>query len=97
MRMLSIAIIAALGVSAPAFAEKSAEKSFQHEGTTYVYRTEAKSDGKVISGRSFPGGQAFRLVVGKKMVRGVSGGSPVAFNLAEVKPMVRNAQVSSAD
>lgn len=97
MRMLSIAIIAAVGVSAPALAEKSAEKSFEHEGTTYVYHTEAKSGGKVIRGRAYPGGESFRLVVANGMVRGFSSGSPVAFKLAEVKPVVRDAAVAAAD
>ncbi|MBB5686068.1 hypothetical protein [Sphingobium boeckii] len=97
MRMLSIAIIAALGVSAPAFAEKAAEKSFEHEGTTYVYHTEAKSGGKVISGRSYPGGESFRLIVANGMVRGTSSGSAVAFKLSQVKSVVRDGQVAAAD
>ena len=97
MRMLSIAIIAALGVSAPALAEKSAEKSFEHEGVTYVYQTEAKSNGKVISGRSYPGGEPFRLVVANGVVRGMSSGTAVAFKLNQVKPVVGAPQVAAAD
>jgi len=94
MRMLSIAIVAALGFSAPVLAEKSAEKSFNHDGTTYVYQTEAKDDAKVISGRAFPGGKSFRLVVANGMVRGVSGGSPVSFALNDVKPLKGNVKLS---
>ena len=97
MRMLSIAIIAALGVSTPALAEKSAEKSFEHDGVTYVYQTEAKSNGKVISGRAYPSGESFRLVVANGVVRGTSSGSAVAFKLSQVKPVVRNTQAVAAD
>ena len=94
MRMLSFAIVIALGFTGPAFAEKSAEKSFNHEGTTYVYQTEAKSNAKVISGRAFPGGKSFRLVVANGMVRGVSGGAPVSFAVNEAKPLKGNAKLS---
>ena len=94
MRMLSIAIVAALGFSAPVLAEKSAEKSFNHDGTTYVYQTEAKDDAKVISGRAYPGGKSFRLVVANGKVRGVSDGAPVSFALTEVKPLTGNVKVS---
>ena len=94
MRMLSFALVIALGFTGPAFAEKSVEKSFDHEGTTYVYQTEAMNNAKVISGRAFPGGKSFRLVVANGKVRGVSGGAPVSFALTDVKPLKGDVKIS---
>ena len=59
------------------------KQSFVHEGDTYVYTSNVDHGRQVISGRRYPSGQAFRLVVNGNRVSGVSGGVPVAIKTTE--------------
>lgn len=78
MRTL-ITTAAVLAVMAPLAAQAEGEKTFQHENSTYVYKTSEGRDGAtVITGRRI-GGDRFRLVLDGERVRGNVGGTPVAF------------------
>jgi hypothetical protein len=91
---LPIALIASL--ASPAFAgDKPAEKSFSRDGATYVYTTTAKPDRVVISGRRFPEGSAFELVVRGDQVTGVSGGEPVSFFYKNAQAKLTSQQLAS--
>ncbi len=59
------------------------QKSFVHEGSTYVFTSTQAGERQVIDGHRYPSGQAFHLVVRGNRVSGVSGGVPVAFKTAE--------------
>ena len=85
MRKLFVAFTAALIVAAPALAEKPAQIRFECDGETYVYKVIEKGEATVISGRRYPSGAAFHLVVRNGMVRGTSGGWPVSFSLASMR------------
>lgn len=87
MRMLSKIVLAAatLAAAAPALAKDPAQERFVHEGYTYVYSVKPAKDGKVISGTRYPGATAFNLKVAGEKVRGTSGGSTVAFNVADAR------------
>jgi hypothetical protein len=69
-------------ISAPAFAKDAApERKFTRDGQTYVYTMVTKANRVVISGRAYPSGSAFDLVVRGSLVTGVSGGQPVSFTV----------------
>jgi hypothetical protein len=90
---LPIALIASLAT--PAFAsDKPVEKSFSRDGNTYVYTTVAKTDRVVISGRRFPEGSAFQLVVRGDQVTGFSGGEPVSFTYKNAQAKLTAQQVA---
>lgn len=90
MRMLSKIVLSALvlSVAAPAVAEDAAKERFVHEGYTYVYQVKSIKDGKLISGTRYPGATAFQLKVAGDKVSGTSGGTKVAFNVAEARGAV---------
>lgn len=90
MRMLSKVILSAvvLSAAAPAIAEDAAKERFVHEGYTYVYQVKPTKDGKLISGTRYPGATAFQLKVAGEKVSGISGGTKVAFNVAEAQGAV---------
>lgn len=94
MRMLSKFVFAAAALSAvaPAIAQDAAKERFVHEGYTYVYQVKPTKDGKVISGTRYPGATAFQLKVAGDKVKGVSGGTQVAFNVAEAKGATSDAK-----
>lgn len=74
---------------------REGERTFQHEGQTYVY-TSTVSDGRqVISGRRYPAGAPFRLVVRGNRVTGTAGGVPVSFKTADAKGAVKGTQLAS--
>ncbi len=72
-------------VATAAVGEEPAQRRFSRDGQTYVYTTTPSDAGTVIEGRRLPSGSAFRLVVRGDNVKGVSGGHPVAFRVAEAK------------
>ena len=61
------------------------ERTFDHDGQTYVYTTTVANDRQIISGRRYPSGTPFRLVVHGKRVTGTAGGVPVSFRTTEAK------------
>lgn len=78
MRKL-ITTAALLTALAPLAAQAEAEKTFQHERDTYVYKTsEGRGGSTIITGRRV-GGDRFRLVLDGERVTGNVGGTPVAF------------------
>jgi hypothetical protein len=82
--MRTAVLLAAAAATLTATAAFAAEKqSFRHDGSTYVYETVQRANGRtVIQGRRFPSGSAFRLTVRGDRVTGTAGGQPVAFRLA---------------
>jgi hypothetical protein len=91
---LAAALIASLATPALA-GGKQGEKSFSRDGQTYVYTTTAKPDRVVISGRRFPEGSAFELVVRGDQVTGVSGGEPVSFTYKDAQAKLTSQQLAS--
>lgn len=81
--LVSAAALAAI-VPAAALAEP-VKGQFEHEGYSYVFTATEKGDSRIISGKRYPGAEAFRLVVADGRVRGTSAGKPVSFRLAEVE------------
>lgn len=71
------------------------QRTFKHEGQTYVYTTKVLKDRQVIAGRRFPAGTPFRLVVRNGYVSGQAGGVPVSFRAADAKGAVQNIQLAS--
>lgn len=70
-------------VAAPAFAGGESER-FEHDGITYVYDVDERDDHRVLSGRQYPSGARFRLVVRDGRVSGRVGGTMVYFRLSEI-------------
>jgi hypothetical protein len=91
-KTFSAAIALSLLATAPAFAA-NAERSFTRDGVTYTYVAHHRGDSVVLKGRAFPKGSAFRLVVRGDLVRGVSGGVPVAFKVQ--KPLAGSIQTAA--
>ena len=91
---LAAALIATLATPALA-GDKPAEKSFSRDGKTYVYTSTIKADRVVLSGRRFPEGSAFELVVRGDQVTGVSGGEPVSFTYKNAQARLMSQQVAS--
>jgi hypothetical protein len=42
---------------------REGQRTFQHDGSTYVYTTTVANDRQIITGRRYPSGTPFRLVV----------------------------------
>ncbi|GAA0668484.1 hypothetical protein FHT00_000311 [Sphingomonas insulae] len=74
---------------------RGAERTFEHEGQTYVYTTTVANDRQVISGRRYPSGAPFRLVVRGNRVTGTAGGVPVSFRTADAKGATRGTELAS--
>lgn len=71
-----------VAISAPAFAKDEApQRKFTRDGQTYVYTMVTKAKRIVISGRRYPSGSAFELIVKGDQVSGVSDGEPVSFTV----------------
>lgn len=89
--LLSAAALAAAFASPAIAANLPAQHSFTRDGETYVYTAVARAHRVVLSGRSFPSGGDFHLVVQGNRIDGVSGGMPVAFKVpnaqARITPM----------
>ena len=82
--LAAAAMLATLSV--PAFARDAApERKFTRDGQTYVYTMAVKANRVVISGRRFPSGSAFELIVRGDQVSGVSGGEPVSFSVKDAQ------------
>ncbi|MCJ8159199.1 hypothetical protein [Sphingomonas sp. LaA6.9] len=96
MRMLltiSATVAALAGTSA--IAASSTETTFEHDGYTYIYKSEVNDGRKVISGRRFPGNVPFRLVVNNGRVRGTTDGRPVSFKLSEIESLNAGEQIAA--
>lgn len=90
----ALALTSTIGMAAGSPA--GSERSFTHDGNTYIYTTSATRDGRtVISGRRLPSGEAFRLVVDGKRVSGTSGGAPVSFRTASARGAARGVEVAA--
>jgi hypothetical protein len=93
--------VAILAVTAAALIPTSAmardgERTFQHEGSTYVYTTtDASADRHVIRGRRFPGGDRFRFVLHGSRVTGAANGVPVSFRTADARGAVNPTRLAS--
>lgn len=74
---------------------REGQRTFEHEGQTYVYTSTVDHGRQVIAGRRFPGGAPFRLVVRDGRVSGTAGGVPVSFRVAEAAGAVRGVQLAS--
>lgn len=78
--LIKLLAFAAVFAPTPGLARESAHR-FTHRGVTYTYTVTTDAQGRqVISGRSQPGGSAYRLVVDGERVQGVSGGQTVSFS-----------------
>lgn len=93
----SFAILATLAATLTSTIGMAAdgERTFQHGGQTYVYTTTIANDRQVISGRSYPSGAPFRLVVRGNRVTGTAGGVPVSFRTADAKGAGGGAQLAA--
>ena len=89
MRMLTIttALLGLAAISAPALAA-AGDRSFEHDGNTYVYHVENKGELKLISGKTYPTGENFTFVVRGDRVSGQIGARNVSFSLSDVQPGV---------
>ncbi len=90
----TISILAAVtaAVTATATVEARAPRqSFTHEGYTYIYSSQVSGDHQVISGRRYPSGTPFRLVVRGDRVSGFAGGYPVSFRATQATGAAREA------
>lgn len=85
MRMLpvfSFVATIAMSIAAPALAGTGETRSFEHEGTRYVYKVVEKGNAQKIIGHHYPGAVPFSLTVQNGMVNGVSNGYPVHFKVS---------------
>lgn len=90
-----LAVAAATLISTGAMA-RDAERTFQHEGSTYVYTaTDVSADRHVIRGRRLPGGESFRFVVRGSRVTGAANGVPVSFRTADARGAVSSTRLAS--
>ena len=82
----SLILAAALfSLTAPALAEEPTEYQFEHDGISYVYSVETDGDSRILTGRHYPSGGRFRLVVRDGRVTGQMNGSSVRFRLSSVE------------
>ena len=81
-KTLLAAATAVAAISSPAFAKDAGpERSFTRDGQTYVYTVVSNGKRVVISGRHYPSGSDFELIVRGDRITGVSGGQPVSFKV----------------
>ena len=80
-----VAVAAFASFAVPALArEKLPATAFTRDGVDYVYTVMTKRNGdRIITGTADRA--KFRLVVGKRTLRGTIDGRPVSFSLAEVR------------
>ncbi|QLC25942.1 hypothetical protein HFP57_13510 [Parasphingopyxis algicola] len=79
--LLSVPLLA---LGAPALADTVSQERFEHNGITYVYETEERGDQRILTGRHYPTGARFRLVVRDGRVTGRMNGTTVNFRLSEI-------------
>lgn len=83
-------------ISAPAFAKDvTPEKQFTRDGETYVYTTVTKANRVVISGRRYPAGSTFELVVRGNQVTGISDGQAVSFTVPNAQAKLTSTALAS--
>ena len=80
-----IAAFALVSFALPALASEKPEPiAFSSDGVDYLYTVMTKNNGdRILKGTADRA--KFRLVVGKRNVRGTVDGRPVSFSLAEVR------------
>lgn len=80
MKKTLVAASLLLAFASPAFAsDENAAKTFTRDGTTYVYTSAVKDGRLVLTGQTYPIGDAFKLVVSDNKVSGQFAGRPVSF------------------
>ena len=86
--LLSAAALA-VAIATPAIAsDRPAQHSFTRDGETYVYTAVAKANHVVLSGRSFPSGGEFHLVVQGDRINGDSDGVRIDFKVPNAQAML---------
>jgi hypothetical protein len=83
----TIATAALALVPAIANAQPTEPVTLKYKGSTYVYTVEQVGSSRVLRGALESGRAPFRLVVGKRRVRGMVNGSEVSFLLSSIKPV----------
>lgn len=83
--ILTLAAIAATAIPTVGAAAAEGEKTFVHEGSTYVYTRSNENGRAVIEGRRYPGGEPFRFVVKGHRVTGTTGNTDVSFTTDEAR------------
>lgn len=96
MTKLLFAAAAAAFVAAPALAAGD-ETVFTRDGQTYAYTLAAQGDATVISGRTLPQDEPFRLVVRGRTASGEVAGRPVSFRIAKPLAVAAATQTASVD
>lgn len=87
---------AAFALAAPVAALAQPEETrFEHDGFTYVFTAHDAGKTKIITGKRYPRGDSFRLVVSNGRVRGTSAGKAVEFRLSEVEHIDRGEALAS--
>lgn len=86
--LLSAAALAVAFATPAIAADQSAQHSFTRDGETYVYTAVAKANHVVLTGRSFPSGGEFHLVVHGNRIEGDSDGWQVAFKVPNAQAKI---------
>lgn len=94
-KTFAILAAAAAALTTTAGMAREGERSFRHEGQTYVYTTSFVDGREIISGHRYPAGAPFRLVVRGNRVTGTAGGVPVSFRTAEARGAARGVELAS--
>jgi hypothetical protein len=81
------ALVAAFATPAIA-ADQPTGHRFTRDGETYFYTAVAKANRVVLSGRSFPSGSQFHLVVQGNRINGDADGVPVDFKVPNAQAMI---------
>jgi len=87
----TVAILAAItaALTSTIGMAREGERTFEHDGSTYVYTSTVANGRQVLTGRRFPSGAPFRLVVRGDRVTGTAGGVPVSFRTTDAKGATR--------
>jgi hypothetical protein len=87
--MRTIAILAATALTALTATigmAREPEQRFTYEGKTYTYTSTTAAGGRqIIEGHRLSDNTRFRLIVRGDRVTGMSGNTPVSFNIAEAR------------
>lgn len=85
-----------VAISAPAFAKDTApQRKFTRDGQTYVYTMVTKANRVIISGRRYPSGSTFKLIVRGNQVSGFSGSEPVSFTVPNAQARLRPTAIAA--
>ncbi len=94
--ILTLAAIAAAAIPTIGAVAAEGEKSFVHEGSTYVYTRTNANGQAVIEGRRYPGNEPFRFVVKGHRVTGTTGNNQVSFTTDEARGALGSGVETSA-